>query len=106
MISLRYGSIPIVRETGGLSDTITNFNPKTEKGIGFVFSEYTKEDFLIAIVRALETYRYPQVWEHLTWRAMRTSYSWEVPAKKYVQLYRLALRRHEERLQLESKRRR
>ncbi|USN53429.1 MAG: glycogen synthase [Candidatus Nomurabacteria bacterium] len=92
MISLRYGSIPIVRETGGLSDTITNFNPKTQKGIGFVFSGYTKEDFLIAIVRALETYRYAQVWEHLTWRAMKTSYSWEVPAKKYAQLYRLAYR--------------
>lgn len=96
MISLRYGSIPIVRETGGLSDTITNFNPKTQKGNGFVFSEYTREDFLIAIVRALETYRYPRVWEHLTWRAMRTSYSWEVPARKYAQLYRLAIRKHEE----------
>jgi len=96
MKSLRYGSIPIVRETGGLSDTITNFNPKTQRGIGFVFSEYTREDFLIAIVRALETYRYPKVWEHLTWRAMRTSYSWEVPARKYVQLYRLAIRRHNE----------
>ncbi len=106
MISLRYGSIPIVRETGGLSDTITDFNPKTERGIGFVFSEYTKEDFLIAIVRALETYRYPRVWEHLTWRAMRTSYSWELPAKKYSQLYRVALRRHTERPIIEKKRKR
>ncbi len=94
MISLRYGSIPIVRETGGLYDTITNFNPKTNKGIGFVFKDYSKEDFLVAIVRALETYKYPKVWEHLTWRAMKTSYSWEVPAKKYAALYHLAIRRH------------
>ncbi|MFH0853508.1 MAG: glycogen synthase [bacterium] len=103
MISLRYGSVPIVRETGGLSDTITNFNPKTHKGIGFVFSSYTKEGLLIAITRALETYKYQRTWEHLTWRAMKTSYSWEVPAKKYVLLYRLALKRLRKRKGIKTK---
>jgi starch synthase len=93
LISLRYGSIPIVHETGGLSETITNFNPKTRKGNGFVFSSYTREDFLIAIARALENYKYPQVWEYLTWQAMRQSYSWELPAKKYLRLYQLAIKR-------------
>jgi starch synthase len=93
LISLRYGSIPIVRETGGLSDTISNFNPKTGRGNGFVFSAYTKEHLLIAITRALENYKYPKAWEHLTWQAMRMSYSWEIPAKKYVRLYQLAMKK-------------
>lgn len=91
MISLRYGSVPIVHETGGLSDTITNFNPRTRRGNGFVFSAYTREDLLIGIVRALETYKYANVWRQLTIQAMRSSYSWELPARKYVQLYRRAL---------------
>lgn len=89
--SLRYGSIPIVHETGGLSDTITNFNPKTRKGNGFTFKTYSREDFLIALTRALENYKYPQVWEFMTWNAMRQTYSWELPAKKYIQLFRLAI---------------
>lgn len=93
MISLRYGSVPVVHETGGLSDTITNFTPRTKRGNGFVFSTYTREDFLVAIVRALETYRYPDVWKRLTVQGMRQSYSWEIPTKKYVQLYRRALAR-------------
>lgn len=95
MISLRYGSIPIVHETGGLSDTIINFNPRTERGNGFVFGSYNKEDFLTAIIRALETYKYRQTWEHLTWQAMRLSYSWEIPAKKYLALYYLAVKKHQ-----------
>ncbi|MBU0598058.1 glycogen synthase [Patescibacteria group bacterium] len=94
--SLRYGSIPIVHETGGLSDTITNFNPKTRKGNGFVFKKYTKEDFLIALTRALENYKYTQIWEYLTWRAMQQSYSWELPAKKYFKLYNLAIKQRQQ----------
>lgn len=94
LISLRYGSIPIVHETGGLSDTVVDFDPRTGKGTGFVFSRYTHEDLLIAIVRALETYKYPKVWERLTWQAMKKSYSWDIPAEKYVQLYRRAIRAH------------
>jgi len=90
--SLRYGSIPIVRETGGLSDTILDFNPKTRKGNGFVFKKFTREDFLIALARALENYKYPQVWEFLTWNGMRQTYSWELPAKKYLKLYNIAIK--------------
>lgn len=91
MISLRYGSIPIVHETGGLSDTITNYNPRTGRGNGFVLNRYDRTDLLVAIARAIENYHRPKAWEQLTWQAMRLSYSWELPAKKYVSLYRLAL---------------
>lgn len=93
LISLRYGSVPIVRETGGLSETVSNFNPKTRKGNGFVFKGYDKEDFLVALVRALENYRYPQVWEFLTWNGMRQSYSWDLPATKYLKLYGIAIKK-------------
>jgi len=94
LISMRYGSIPIVHETGGLSDTITNYNPRTAKGNGFKFSRYSKEDLLMAIVRALENFKHRKSWEHLTWQAMRLSFSWELPAKKYLALYRRAVRKH------------
>ncbi len=93
MKSLRYGSIPIVHKTGGLSDTIENFNPKTRRGNGFVFTAYTKEDLLIAITRAIETYQYPEIWTHLIWEAMQLSYSWKLPAKKYVDLYKIAMKK-------------
>ena len=88
--SLRYGSIPIVHETGGLSDTISNYNPKTRKGNGFVFKHFGREEFLIALTRALENYKYTQAWETLTWNAMQQTYSWELPAKKYISLYAIA----------------
>ena len=91
--SLRYGSVPIVHETGGLSDTIKNYNPKTRKGNGFVFKEYATIDFMMTLARALENYKYPQFWEHLTWRAMQQTYSWELPANKYIKLFNIALKK-------------
>ncbi len=95
--SLRYGSMPIVHETGGLSDTITNYNPKTRKGNGFVFKQYDSIHFMMALVRALENYKYPQFWEHLTWQSMQQTYSWELPAKKYLKLFNIALKKKAER---------
>ncbi len=91
LLSLRYGSVPIVHRTGGLADTISDFNPRTGVGTGFVFDTYEPEDFLMALTRAIETYKYPKVWEHLTWQAMRQSFSWELPSRKYVELYRRAV---------------
>lgn len=91
MISLRYGSIPIVRETGGLSDTIVNYNPQTKKGNGFTFKTYNSKDLLVAIVRALETYKYKNDWKHLVKNGMQKSFSWEIPAKKYIILYKKAI---------------
>ncbi len=92
LISLRYGSVPIVSAVGGLVDTVTDYNPKTKKGNGFVFKRYDSRDLLIAITRALETYKYDDSWHDLVVVGMHKSYSWEIPAKKYVKLYRLALR--------------
>lgn len=91
LISLRYGSVPIVHGTGGLVDTVTDFNVKTRRGNGFVFKTYDSRDMLVAIARALEVYRQQETWRDLVQSGMRLSYSWEIPARKYVTLYRRAL---------------
>ncbi len=92
LISLRYGSVPIVSAVGGLVDTVTDFNQKKRQGNGFIFKKYDSRDLLIAIIRALENYKYADTWHDLVIHGMQQSYSWEIPAKKYVKLYRLALR--------------
>lgn len=97
MISLRYGSIPIVRETGGLSDTITNFDPEIGIGNGFVFKTYNPKALLVAVVRALENYKFRKSWQELVKRGMKESFSWDVPAQKYIILYNKALIRKENR---------
>jgi starch synthase len=92
LISLRYGTIPVVHQTGGLAETIEDFDAKTGKGNGFVFKSYTKEEFLMALARALENFKYEKVWEHLVWKSMKQSFSWEIPAKKYIALFKKAKR--------------
>ena len=94
LISLRYGSIPIVHKVGGLTDTITDYNPTTGKGNGFVFDSYTSLDLLAAIIRAIENYRHRKQWKNLVSQAMKESYSWKLPAEKYVALYRKAIEKH------------
>lgn len=93
LISLRYGSIPIVHAVGGLLDTISDYNPQTGRGNGFVFTSYTSQDLLFAIARALEDYKRRGAWKTLVRRAMKESYSWKLPAKKYVTLYRRVIRK-------------
>ena len=92
MISMRYGCIPIVRETGGLYDTVKNFNPGSKNGTGFTLRYEDEFSFFWAIVRALETYKYKDVWNSIIERAMSQSSSWEIPAQKYVKLYKKAIK--------------
>lgn len=92
LISLRYGSIPIVRAVGGLADTVTDFNPQTKKGNGFVFHSYSSKSLLVAIIRAIENYKYTETWNKLVKTGMKQSFSWEIPAKKYVDLYHKAIK--------------
>ncbi len=92
LIAMRYGCIPIVRRVGGLSDTVTNFNPLTNKGNGFTFKNFNAYSLFGTIVRALEDYRHKKSWRELIVRAMQESNSWKIPASKYVALYNTALR--------------
>ncbi|MCL5435777.1 MAG: glycogen synthase [Patescibacteria group bacterium] len=91
LVSLRYGSIPVVHGVGGLHDTIEDFDPATDTGNGFVFQNYEEGELLMAISRACESYKYKQSWNRLVYRAMKQSFSWELPAKKYLELYHIAL---------------
>jgi starch synthase len=86
MYSLRYGTIPVVRATGGLADTIIEY--KNGKGNGFLFDKYESSELFKAIKRALKLYSNREEWTKLVKQAMDYNYSWEVSAKKYVELYR------------------
>ncbi len=92
LIAMRYGCIPVVREVGGLYDTVKNFNPITSRGTGFTFKGSDLLDFYGAVIRALETNKYNSIWQQLVLKAMAESNSWEIPAKKYINLYRYTLR--------------
>ena len=92
LIAMRYGCVPVVRRVGGLNDTVTNFNPKTNRGNGFSFSNWSTFSLFASIVRALEDFRHKEVWRFLVVRAMKESNSWELPAKKYIILYKKALK--------------
>jgi starch synthase len=85
---MRYGCVPIVREIGGLYDTVEDYNPATGRGNGFTFNREDPVDLFRAIIRALENYRNRSAWTKLVQRVMKQSNSWEIPAKKYIQLYR------------------
>jgi len=87
MIALRYGTIPIVRETGGLKDTITPFNPESLEGNGFTFVTYNEYDMLDAINRALTVYEDKQKWKVLVKNGFNSDFSWTRSAEEYVKIY-------------------
>jgi starch synthase len=87
MFSLRYGTIPVVRRTGGLADSVEPFDPLTGEGTGFVFDEFTPQALSRAMEQALETYRDGAAWRRLMSNAMSRDFSWKTQAGKYVELY-------------------
>jgi starch synthase len=88
LFSMRYGTIPIVRETGGLKDTVQPYNEFTGEGNGFSFTNYNAHDMLYTIKRAVNFYHNKEVWHALMRRAMQCDYSWNRSAKEYIELYR------------------
>jgi starch synthase len=97
LIALRYGTIPVVRETGGLADTIRDYDPVAATGNGFVFDAYDPWQFFAGVVRAAETFRHPGPWSWLVRRAMREDVSWSRSAHRYVHLYVAAITARRER---------
>jgi starch synthase len=95
MIAMRYGSVPIVRETGGLADTVTDHTADGEHSTGFVFQEATPEACQDALQRAFEVYRDKAMWRALQIRGMTADFSWTASANAYVDLYRKALDAHQ-----------
>jgi len=87
LFSMRYGTIPIVRETGGLKDTVQPYNEFTGEGNGFSFTNYNAHDMLYTIKRAVSFYHNKEMWYGLMRRAMQCDYSWNRSAKEYIKLY-------------------
>ncbi|HOG52733.1 MAG TPA: glycogen synthase GlgA [Bacillota bacterium] len=94
LISMRYGTLPIVRETGGLKDTVVPYNTFTGEGTGFSFGNYNAHELLDTIWRAIAVYRYERkAWDKLVYNAMSVDSSWEKAAGEYLKLYRSLLNR-------------
>jgi len=87
LFSLRYGTIPIVRETGGLNDTIQSYNEVTGEGNGFSFTYYDAQDMLYTIKRTISFYQQKEIWTKLVKRGMESDFSWKSSAKEYLKLY-------------------
>ncbi len=87
LFSMRYGTIPIVRETGGLNDTVVSYNEFTGGGNGFTFTNYNAHDMLNTIKRAVYYYNDFQVWQGLIRRCMNQDFSWKHSANEYIELY-------------------
>jgi starch synthase len=93
LYSLRYGTVPVVRKTGGLADSVVDATPEAlarGQATGFVFEEYSPEAFWRAVDRALLAYRDPETWRRLVQAGMAADFSWDRAARRYVDLYTLA----------------
>jgi starch synthase len=88
--SLRYGTIPVVRATGGLDDTVEHFDAATGRGTGFKFEHYSGDGLLWALRQALSAYGQPKAWERLVQNAMAQDFSWKKSALEYARLYEAA----------------
>jgi len=88
LIALAYGTIPIVRETGGLNDTVQSYDEETGEGNGFSFTNFNAHDMLHTVLRAIEFYHDKPVWDRLVKQAMTEDYSWEKSALAYKKLYK------------------
>jgi starch synthase len=95
LIALKYGALPIVRETGGLNDTIQSYDEDTGKGNGFSFTNFNAHDMLYTVRRAISFYHNKEVWHELVVTAMMMDYSWAQSAFKYNQLYHELVSRSE-----------
>ncbi len=92
LISMKFGTIPIVRDVGGLHDTVIpyskNINSKKITSTGFIFDKYSEDALLSCIVQALTVYKDQNIWEKLMQNAMKKNFSWQASAKKYLEIYK------------------
>lgn len=88
--AMRYGCIPVARATGGLADSVVNYDSQADTGYGFTFKKFTPESLLTAVVRAIETFKNPVRWKKIVQRSMSVDFSWNKSAEKYLKLYQKA----------------
>ena len=87
MIACKYGTVPVVRKTGGLADSITPFNETRKAGNGFRFTNYNAHEMLYVLKDAIFTYGDKAVWDKIVKKAMKTDFSWKKSAKEYQKIY-------------------
>jgi starch synthase len=92
MYSLRYGTVPVVRATGGLYDTVRNADPATGEGTGFTFEAYSSQALLDTLRWALSVYENRTAWPHIQVNGMTQDFSWDASARQYVSVYQRAAR--------------
>ena len=88
LYALKYGTVPVVRYTGGLSDTVHEFNQDSSSGNGFGFERFDESEFMDAVEKALAYFRHKQYWRMLQRNGMDADFSWHKSAKKYLQIYK------------------
>ncbi len=93
IFSMRYGTVPVVRETGGLKDTVIPYNVFSKEGTGFSFANYNAHEMKEAVARAVEVYTNREEWENLMKTCMSQDFSWENSAREYKDLYKTMLAR-------------
>ncbi len=91
MFAMRYGTVPVVRYTGGLADSVEEYNPETGKGTGFGFEPYDSAHLLKAVAKAVFFYNQPKHWDRIVRSAMNQDFSWNRSAGEYLKLYKAAL---------------
>lgn len=90
LLSFRYGTVPVVRYTGGLVDTVREFDPELGEGNGLGFKDYRPQEIIKTVTRAVGIYQRPELWARLVQNCMRMDFSWEKSAREYVRLYEKA----------------
>jgi starch synthase len=93
MMSMRYGTVPIVRDTGGLSDTVADYSEKTKLGTGIRFTDYDAQSLVAAIKRAVSLYAKKAHWAQVMENGMSADFSWRASAEKYERLYGRAIKK-------------
>ncbi|MBC7074231.1 glycogen synthase [Candidatus Parcubacteria bacterium] len=94
MEAMRYGSVPIARKTGGLADTIKNFNPEKDEGDGFLFKDYDAYALFSTICKAQTVFTIKEEWKKIVKRAMEKDFSWENSAKEYLRIFEITLKKN------------
>jgi len=94
LIAMSYGTIPVARRTGGIADTVVDYDLFNNNATGFLFDEYTPEAMSSAIRRALELYNKGE-WQRIVFNAMSARFRWQQSAKEYIRLYKMALKKHQ-----------
>lgn len=87
LIALRYGAVPLVRETGGLQDTVQPYNKYTDEGTGFSFANYNAHEMLFTLERAIKNFMDRKLWSRLMVRGMQADFGWDHSAQRYLALY-------------------